>query len=46
MKTKSRISKKQLQKHLDELIGLAKTFTPDVKAAFDIPGYEGQDAAA
>lgn len=44
MKPKSRISKKQLHKHLDELVALAKSVTADVHANFDIPGYEGQHA--
>ncbi|MDZ7361110.1 MAG: hypothetical protein ONB46_10335 [candidate division KSB1 bacterium] len=35
-----RISKSQLQKYLDELIALAKTVTPDVKAVIEIPGAE------
>lgn len=44
MNPKTRISKKQLHKHLDELIALAKTVAPEVQATFDIPGYEGQHA--
>ncbi len=44
MKTKKRISKKQLQKHIDGLIALAKTVTPDVTSEILIPGYEGQHA--
>jgi hypothetical protein len=35
-----RISKKQLQKYIDELIALAKTVTPDVEAVIEIPGAE------
>jgi hypothetical protein len=35
-----RISKKQLQKYIDELIALAKTVTPDVEAVTEIPGAE------
>ena len=41
---KPRISKKQLQQHLNELIALAKTVTPDVQAEIEIPGVEGQHA--
>ncbi len=44
MKPKLRISKRQLQKYLDELIALAQTATTDVKATVEIPGYEGQHA--
>lgn len=44
MKTKLRITKRQLQKHLDELIALAKTVTPDVQPVIEIPGAEGQHA--
>lgn len=44
MKTKTTISKKRLQKHLDELIALAKTATPNVEAVIEIPGAEGQHA--
>jgi hypothetical protein len=35
-----RISKRQLQKYLDELIALAKTVTADVEAVIEIPGAE------
>jgi hypothetical protein len=41
---KTTISKKRLQKYLDELIALAKTVTPDAEAVVDIPGAEGQHA--
>ncbi len=44
MKTKLRVSKKQLQKHVADLIALAKTITPDVQASYQTPGYEGQHA--
>ncbi len=44
MKTKPAISQRQLQKHLAELIALAKTVTPDVHADIQIPGDEGQHA--
>jgi hypothetical protein len=43
MKTK-RISKKQLQKYINELIALAQSITPDVQAIVHIPGDEGQHA--
>jgi hypothetical protein len=39
-----RISKKQLQKYLDELIELAKTVTSDVETVVRIPGLEEQHA--
>jgi hypothetical protein len=39
-----RISKRQLQKYLEELIALAKTVTPDVEAVIEIPGAEEQHA--
>jgi hypothetical protein len=32
LKPKLRVSKRQLQKHVEELIALAKTVTPDVQA--------------
>lgn len=44
LKTKLRVSKRQLQKYVDELIALAKTVTPDVQASYQTPGYEGQHA--
>jgi hypothetical protein len=44
VKSKQAISKRQLQKHLQELIALAKTVTPDVHADIQIPGDEGQHA--
>ncbi len=44
MKTTKRISRKQLQKHIDGLIALAKTVTPDVTSEILIPGYDGQHA--
>jgi len=44
MKTKTVISKRQLQKYLNELIALAKTITSDVETAIHIPGDEGQHA--
>ncbi|MCI0697297.1 hypothetical protein L0337_35495 [candidate division KSB1 bacterium] len=44
MKAKSVISKRQLRKHLDELIALAKSVTPDVQTEILIPGDEGQHA--
>lgn len=44
MKTKRVASKRQLQKHLNELIALAKSITPDVEAEILIPGDEGQHA--
>ena len=39
-----RISKKQLQKYLDELVAVAKTVTADVEAVIEIPGAEEQHA--
>jgi hypothetical protein len=44
MRTKPVISKRQLQKYLNELIALAKSVTPDVDAETLIPGDEGQHA--
>jgi hypothetical protein len=44
MKSKKPISKRQLQKYLDELIAIAKNLTPDVETAVQIPGVEGQHA--
>jgi len=44
MKNKQPISERQLQNYLNELIALAKTFTPDVETIIHIPGYEGQYA--
>jgi len=44
MKPKRKISKKQLQQHLKELIDLAKTVTPDVEFITQIPGDEEQHA--
>jgi len=44
MKTKTAISKRQLQKYLNELIALAKTITSDLETAIHIPGDEGQHA--
>ena len=44
MNTPKRVSKRQLQRHLNELIALAKTVTPDVKNEIRIPGSEGQHA--
>ncbi len=44
MKTTKAISKRQLQKYLDELLALAKTATSDVESVIHIPGYEGQHA--
>ena len=44
VRTETKISKRQLQRHLDELIALAKTVTPDVEAVIQIPGDEGQHA--
>jgi hypothetical protein len=44
MKTKKTISKRQLQKYLDELIAIAENITPDVKTVVQIPGVEGQHA--
>jgi hypothetical protein len=35
-----RISKRQLQKYIEELIALAKSVTPDVEAVIEIPGAE------
>ncbi len=44
MSTLKRISKKQLQRHLENLIALAKTVTPEVTAEITTPGNEGQHA--
>lgn len=44
MKASKKISQKQLQKYIDELIALAKAATPDVETHFHTPGYEGQHA--
>jgi len=44
MKALRKISKKQLQRHLDELIAVAKSVTSDVKIEIMIPGSEGQHA--
>ena len=44
MKTSKTVSKRQLRKHLDELIALAKSVTPDVQTEITIPGSEGQHA--
>jgi len=41
---KKNISKKQLQKYLDELVALAKTVTSDVESEVHIPGDDGQHA--
>ncbi len=44
MRTKKTVSKRQLQKYLDELIAIAQNLTPDVETAVQIPGVEGQHA--
>jgi hypothetical protein len=44
MKTKTTISKRQLQKYINELIALAKTVASDVETIIHIPGDEGQHA--
>ena len=44
MKTKKIISKRQLQKYLDELIGIAQNLTSEVETIIQIPGVEGQHA--
>ena len=44
MKTPKAASKRQLRMHLDELIALVKTVTPDVQTEITIPGSEGQHA--
>lgn len=44
MNTLKRVSKRQLQRHLNELIALAQTVTPDVKNEIMIPGSDGQHA--
>jgi hypothetical protein len=44
MKTKKTVSKRQLQKYIDELIALAKTATADVESVIHVPGYDGQHA--
>jgi len=44
MKTKKTISKRQLQKHLDELVAIARNLTPDVETVVQIPGFEDQHA--
>jgi len=44
MKSKRPVSKKELNKHLEELINLAKSITPDVVHRVQIPGFEGQHA--
>lgn len=41
---KKAISRKQLQKHLNELVAVAKTITSDVQSEVQIPGVEGQHA--
>ncbi len=38
------ISKRRVQKYLNELVALAKTVTPDVEFVSHIPGDEGQHA--
>ena len=42
--TKKKVSKVRLQKHIDSIVALAKTLTPEVAAEIQIPGYEGQHA--
>ncbi len=44
MKPKRAISKKRLQQHINELVAIAKSVTPDVKVDIQIPGYEDQHA--
>lgn len=44
MKPQKSISKKQLQKYVDELVTLAKSVTPEVNTLVQIPGYEDQHA--
>ncbi|MEK7729972.1 MAG: hypothetical protein AAB354_16305 [candidate division KSB1 bacterium] len=44
MKSKKNISKKRLQQHIDELVAIAKSVTPDVKVDIQVPGYEDQHA--
>jgi hypothetical protein len=44
MKTKKNISKRQLQKYLDELIAIAQNLTSEVETVVQIPGVEGQHA--
>jgi hypothetical protein len=44
MKTKKNISKRQLQKYLDELIAIAQNMTSEVETVVQIPGVEGQHA--
>jgi hypothetical protein len=44
MKTSKTISKRRLQKYLDDLIALAKNLTPEVETVIQIPGDDGQHA--
>lgn len=44
MKTKKVFSKRQLQKHLEELTAIARNLTPEVETVVQIPGVEGQHA--
>jgi len=44
MKVNRKISKRQLQQYLNDLIALAKTVTPDVEPITHIPGDEEQHA--
>lgn len=44
MKVSKTFSKRQLRKHLNELITLAKTVTPEVETMVLIPGVENQHA--
>jgi hypothetical protein len=44
MKTKKNISKRQLQKYLDEIVAIAKNMTPEIETVVQIPGVAGQHA--
>jgi len=44
MKTAKTISKRRLQKYIDELIAVAKNLTPEVETVTQIPGDDGQHA--
>ena len=44
MKPKKAISPKKLRQHIDELVAIAKSVTPDIKTVIQIPGYEDQHA--